>query len=131
MKLDPSERTRSTQRQYQEDRDAGLLIGLENEPPIQQYNHWKLVVNRYPYDETWRTSMLLVSKECVQWDELPEEAVMELHHLKIDFKRVFDRVTENGDAMTSVNYVPHVHLLQGFKGCGEVPPNQSDSKDKQ
>ena len=116
MKLDPSERTRATQRQYQEDKEAGILVGLENEPPIQQYNYWKLIVNRYPYDETWRTSMLLVYIKNAQWDEIPTEAVIELHVLKNSFKRIFDRITENGDAMTSVDYVPHVHLLQGFKG---------------
>jgi hypothetical protein len=116
MKLDPSERTRATQRQYQEDKEAGKLVGLENEPPIQQYKYWKLVVNRYPYDAVWRTSMLLVYKDISAWEFLSEDAIMELHELKISFKRVFDRITENGDAMTSVNYVPHVHLLQGFKG---------------
>lgn len=115
MKLDPSERTRATQRKYQEDKEAGLLVGLENEPPIVEYNHWKLVVNRYPYDEVWMTSMLLVFKKCTTWDKIPEYAIMELHELKLHFKKIFDRVAENGDAMASVNYVPHVHLLQGFK----------------
>ena len=124
MILDPSERTRATQRKYQEDKEAGKLIGLENEPPIMEYDHWKLIVNRYPYDEVWMTSMLLVAKDCVSWAELPTEAVIELHDLKIGFKRIFDRITENGDAMASVNYVPHVHLLQGFKGCGNSRPIQ-------
>jgi len=115
MKLLPSDRTRATQRKYQEDIEADRLIGLTNEPAIVEHEYWRLIVNRYPYDERWCTSMLLVYKGGYYTDEITDEAILELHKLKEKYLQVFDKIEENGSVLSSVPGIPHIHLLQGLK----------------
>lgn len=115
MKLGPSDRTPETQAKYQYDVDNNLLVGLDNEPPINEHTHWKLIVNAYPYDERWCTSMLLVLKRKCKWGELEEDEIMDLHYLTNQYLIIFDKAERNGASMSSVDYVPHVHLLKGFK----------------
>ena len=115
MILDKSDRSDATQRKYQEARQNNQLVGLENEPPIVEYTHWKLIVNAYPYDKRWDQSLLLVSKYNRDWSGLSDAAIIELHELKIRFRVVFDKIEENGNSMVSVQDIPHVHLLKGLK----------------
>jgi hypothetical protein len=115
MNLLPSDRTRETQRKYQEAQEKGTLVGLENEPAIVEYKHWKLIVNAFPYDERWNQSLMLVSKYKCGWENLEEAAVAELHQLKLHYRTVFDKIEENGYSLTSVPDIPHVHLLKGLK----------------
>lgn len=115
MTLGPSDRSPGTQARYQHDVDNELLIGLANEPAIVQHTHWKLIVNRYPYDARWSTSMLLVlNREC-GWADLTDDEITDRHHLENQYLKVFDKVERNGRVMSSVHGVPHVHLLQGLK----------------
>lgn len=82
MKLGPSDRSKATQALYQRAHDEGTLIGLENEPAIVDHWYWKLIVNRYPYDERWSTSMLLVLKRQCAWTDLTDKEISELYQLE-------------------------------------------------
>jgi len=115
MKLGPSDRSKATQALYQKAHDEGTLIGIENEPSIVDHWYWRLIVNRYPYDERWCTSMLLVLKRKCTWDELTDKEVLERHQLENHYLEAFDKVGRNGKNMSSVHHTPHVHLLQGKK----------------
>jgi hypothetical protein len=115
MKLGKSDRTPETQAMYQHDVDNSLTRSLLDEPPIMGYEHWRLIVNRYPYDARWCTSMMLVLNRESSWSHLSMDEVRELHTLKCQFKTVFDKIEENGQTMTSVPTIPHIHLLQGMK----------------
>ena len=110
-----SDRSRATQARYEKDMENGATIGLLREPSIVDHDHWRLIVNRYPYDERWCTSMMLVHKGESRWDDLDDEAVIELHKLKNYYKIPFDKIEENGEELASVTNVPHIHLLQGLK----------------
>lgn len=115
MKLGPSDRSEATQARYQYDIDNNLLIGLENEPAIKEHAHWKLIVNRYPYDERWCTSMLLVCKYAVKWEEMNHSVILEAHDLTNQYLKIFDKAERNGASLSSAPKYPHIHLLQGFK----------------
>jgi len=115
MNLGKSDRSEDTQALYQHDIDNSLTRLLLDEPAVVAYEYWNLIVNRYPYDGKWCTSMMLVHTEESSWCDISQEAVIELHQLKCRFKKVFDKIEENGETMTSVPNIPHVHLLQGRK----------------
>ena len=115
MKLGPSDRSPETQARYQYDVDNKKLIGLENEPAIVQHEYWKLIVNRYPYDARWCTSMLLVLNRQTAWRDMTEGEIMELHKLTHEYLVPFDRAERNGASLSSVPKIPHIHLLQGLK----------------
>lgn len=115
MKLGPSDRSEATQARYQQDIDEKKTVGLMNEPPIVDHQFWRLIVNRYPYDEKWCTSMMLVLKRECHWDQLTTEEVIELHDLSNKYLGVFDRIERNGSSLSSEPKCPHIHLLQGKK----------------
>ncbi len=46
---------------------------------------------------------------------MDEDSAVELHHIKKVYKKVFDKIEENGESMQSVKNIAHVHLLKGFK----------------
>lgn len=110
-----SDRTRETQRIYQDDMNNMRTMSLLDEPAVVEYKYWKLIVNRYPYDQRWRTSMLLVHKTACQWENLPDESVIELHEIKNKLRGVFDKFEENGDELASIRGIAHIHLLKGLK----------------
>lgn len=129
MTLGPSDRTPETQAKYQYDLDNDLLVGLHNEPPVVEHEYWKLIVNRYPYDARWRTSMLLVLKDVpldfsIDWSGLADAPILELHKLTNQYLKVFDKAERNGSGISSVEGIPHIHLLQGLK-----LPNTNLNKD--
>ena len=115
MNLGKSDRSEDTQALYQHDIDNSLTRLLLDEPAVVAYEYWNLIVNRYPYDGKWCTSMMLVYRGESSWCDISQEAVIELHELKCRFKKVFDKIEENGETMTSVMDIPHIHLLQGRK----------------
>lgn len=115
MLLGPSDRSEATQAMYQHDLDNGLLVGLENEPAIVDHGLWKLIVNKYPYDAKWCTSMMLVLNRQTSWDNLNENEIVNLHELTNLYLIPFDRVSRNGASLSSAPKYPHVHLLQGLK----------------
>lgn len=110
-----SDRTRETQAIYQKDIESGLTRDLLDEPALIEWTYWRLIVNRYPYDARWMTSMLIVYKKKARWEELPEDAVQELHEIKNKLRTVFDKFEENGYELASVQNIPHVHCLKGLK----------------
>jgi hypothetical protein len=115
MKLGPSDRSEETQTRYQHDVDNNQLTGLDNEPSVAEHQYWRLIVNKYPYDKKWCTSMMLVLKRSGSWEKLSDEEVLELHILTNAYLLPFDRAVRNGETLASVLNYPHIHLLKGLK----------------
>ena len=113
--LGPSDRSDATQNKYQNDIDKELLVGLMNEQALVDYEHWKLIINRYPYDARWCTSMLLVLKRECAWEKMTDEEVLELNRLTTIYLQIFDKAERNGSTLSSVQNCPHIHHLQGRK----------------
>lgn len=113
MKLGPSDRSEATQAKYQHDVDNNLLVGLENEPPVVEHKHWKLIVNAYGATARWKESMLLVSKRVVPWGELTDEEILEHDKLQTMYLEEYDEAKRNGRTQSSIPKHAHSHLYRG------------------
>lgn len=116
MYLPKSDRTRKTERRYQEDKLNNKTQSLLDVPILAKLSpHWYLKYNEYPYDEKWEESLMIVYYTRCEWADLPVEHVLELHHIKCEMKSIYDKILENGKSKSSVLDVPHNHLLRGEK----------------
>jgi len=105
-------RTEKNERLYQKSKENGQLVGLENEPAIRVWTHWKLIINAYPHDKIATDHHLLVAKGASDVLELSIAELDELFTIIRQLKYVYDAVKINLPSMTSVKYVAHVHLYR-------------------
>lgn len=111
-----SDRTRETERLYQLARRDGTLRSLLDEPSRALLApSWHLKDNRFPYDERWEVSDLLVFNRYALWSEVPAIEILQLFSLLPFLLEVYDVVRINGTSTQSVKNVPHVQLLRGKK----------------
>lgn len=114
--LPPSERTRATELRYQNDKLAGLTVNLLDEAVINQLSpNWAIKQNRYPYDEAWEHSEMLVFSRACSWADLTKAERLELMELMPWLLTEYDAVKFNGVRLQSVRAIPHIHLLTGLK----------------
>lgn len=51
-----------TEELYQREREAGLLKLLSEEPALYEWEYWRLITNRFPYDSIFKTHHMLIPK---------------------------------------------------------------------
>ena len=116
MKLGKSDRSPETQAKYQKAIDEGTLLGLANEPPLIQYDNWKIILNAFGADAKWEPSMMYVNSNDHSWEEVTKEEAWELHCLKVKyFRKAFAEIKDNGESTSSVRDIAHGHLYKGLK----------------
>ena len=77
-------RTPETEEKYQAHIARGGLAHcpLCHEEPLQQFVHWKILKNAFPYDKILQVHHMLVSMRHVTEEELNEEEKQELQTIK-------------------------------------------------
>lgn len=60
MQIPTSLRRTATEMRYQEDKLNGGTKPLLEEPAIKEWEHWRLIDNRYPYDAVFSKHHMLV-----------------------------------------------------------------------
>lgn len=112
MKLGPSDRTEATQARYQFDIDNNLLVGIDKEPALIQYQNWKVILNAYGADKRWKLSMMYVNTNGHCWDDVTKDEAWELHCLKLQWREAFDEIKDNGVSTSSVPGLAHGHMYK-------------------
>lgn len=81
MPVPMSLRTLVSEQQYQEAKRIGDIMPLTEEPSIHQWEHWRLIANRFPYTVAFTTHRMLV----------PKRTLADLNELTLDeFKELLD-----------------------------------------
>ena len=100
-----------TEAAYQKAKATNKLEPLHLIEPIKEWDHWKLVPNRFPHDRLNKVHLMLVLKReaniyaitNAELDELWRKILPELdslyHYVKLNLR-----------AMRSISNVPHLHI---------------------
>ena len=83
----------------------------DDEDIIAEYQHWRLLPNRFPYDRYFATCHLLIPKRHVREPELSDAEREELFALKTsELTDQYDLVFENLPKQQSIPHHYHLHL---------------------
>ena len=107
-------RTPELQKQYAEDRKNGSLqtCPLCTVEPKKEWEHWKIIENKYPYDRITKVHDMLVSKRHVKEEDLTTEEKEEMFRIKKEYINpnygyMFEPMIDN----KSIPDHFHVHLI--------------------
>lgn len=108
-------RTNETESKYQEDQKAGLLdhgcIFCDLEPVV-EFEHWKIIKNKYPYDKVTCVHDMIYPKRHVAEKDLNEEEINELAHLKGTYlNERYQFIIEPLPKHKSIPNHFHIHLV--------------------
>lgn len=111
--LPMSLRSYKSEMTYQLAKKDGRTIPLELEPALQIWDHWRLVQNRFPYDNAFKIHHMLLPKRAgirERWD-LNEEEKAEFEKLLKEFVYPnYNTWFENCPSRRSVPSIYHIHL---------------------
>ena len=112
-------RTEETALKYesaQTETESGSAIGCrlcDDPATIQDFKHWRLVPNAFPYDRYFSKSDMLVSKRHVDELGLSEVEKVELLKLKSEvLTNQYDIILENLPKQKSIPHHIHYHLVE-------------------
>lgn len=108
-------RTPETEEKYAEyikTRGPSAGCVLCGRPAIQTFTHWKIVENRFPYDKIAKVHHMLVAKEHLAQENVPQEAWWEFDKLKKGFiNENYALILEQTPKESSIPGHFHVHLI--------------------
>jgi len=108
-------RTKETHERYQTDRQKDVVSDtcpLCAEESIMEFTHWRVIPNKYPYDEIALQHTMIIPKLHVNEHELEENALIELCELKEGFLN--DEYLYIMEALPGTKSIPghfHLHLI--------------------
>lgn len=111
--LPMSLRTFDGEIEYQEAKKHDLTVPLELEPSLKQWDHWRLIDNRFPYTVGFKTHHMLVPKRAGVADrwQLNDDERREFEIILREFTYPnYDLWFENCPKRRSVRGFYHVHF---------------------
>jgi diadenosine tetraphosphate (Ap4A) HIT family hydrolase len=110
-------RTKSGADTYTAYRNAG---GLENDgcvlcsaSSLQEFTHWRIVTNKFPYDLIAREHHMLIPKRHVTEHDLTNEEKTEFETIKQHHLGKYDYFIETNQHMKSIPAHFHLHIIVG------------------
>lgn len=109
-------RTKETAAKYQEvlkttPKTDGCRL-CNDKSTIEEFKHWKIVPNAFPYDRFFAKSDMLVSKRHTDEDGLNDEEIAEWRELKNTvLSDQYDHIFENLPKQKSIPHHIHYHLV--------------------
>ncbi len=114
-------RTQETNNKYKEAIRNGLndtcfFCEESRQKIVNDFLHWRIVENNYPYNAVAEVSHLIFPKRHIKINELNEEEISELKDIKLGYitEAKYDYILE-AVAMTSIPNHAHLHLLKLIK----------------
>ena len=108
-------RTPAMSEQYGEwlsQRKPGDVCPLCEREPIKQFNLWKIIPNRFPYDKVAQTHHTLVTLRHVPESQLSDEERAELVEIKRDYaSKNYEYFLEAGELTMTLPKHYHIHLV--------------------
>lgn len=115
-KLPPrSWRTEEMHSRYESERQADIDSGgcpLCDAPTIEEFTHWRIIPNKYPYDAVTVRHEQIVPKRHTDGKDLSEEEILELEELKLNrLNKEFVFLFESLPKQKSIPGHYHLHLI--------------------
>lgn len=111
--LPKSLRTRVTEAIYQQAKLDKTLRPLETEPRLKEWKYWFLIENRFPYDEVFKLShMLVIKRDAGEIYDLTLTETHELLQIRKTLSQDYDAIMDNLPHRRSVTIRYHVHLVK-------------------
>ena len=108
--------------QYHHDRATGAAGSLLDEPALAQWQHWRVIANRYPYANWYQTHHLLIPMSGVAATRLlGSDERKELDEVLYEWAPArYHQYFENLTSLRSITTLLHFHLvnLHGFPPPG-------------
>ena len=108
-------RTREMSAKYKAYREAGGLDSgcvLCAESSLQEFTHWRIIPNNFPYDLVAKTHHMIVPKEHLAQGEISTEAWLELDEIKKGpINDSYDFILEATLHQRSIPSHFHLHLV--------------------
>ena len=105
-------RTKKLQEFYLEYKKTAPYEALHKEPSIREWQYWRLINNRFPYNKLASAHALVVLKRDCSIFHLTEDELNELWGVILTWAdRIYDTSIVNFSSVRSVNHTPHVHLI--------------------
>jgi len=81
---------------------------------INEYNHWVIISNLFPYDKVAQLSHLLITKRIIpfEWRKLNKKELAELKKIKKEIRYKYDCLLEDLPSVASIPTHFHLHLLK-------------------
>lgn len=111
-------RTPQTAEQYRAHRASGALersCPLCDTDPLEQFTHWKIIPNAFPYDRIAKQHDMVVPLRHVDEDGLTEEESIEYQALKRTRLQDYEYIIEASSKNKSIPAHFHLHLLVAKK----------------
>ena len=112
MSLPGSPRTERMEKIYQVDKQIGQTMPLKDEPTIQEYNHWRIIENRYPGDLILSKHDMLLPKREAKLEDLTATELMELPQILKELEEEYHLVMWNFPPRQTKPGHFHVHLAR-------------------
>lgn len=111
-----SDRFRSpeTAAAYRDFRDSGAMdteCPLCNGVAVEQFTHWRVMENRFPYDRIAEKHMILLPERHVTEMQLTPEEREELIVIKAGYAQQYDYILEVATRSKSIPHHFHLHLI--------------------
>lgn len=113
-----SGRTAKSEMVYQEAKKNGITKDLRTEPALQEWQYWRLIENRFPYDMIFDVHHLLIPLSgATDRDRLFQNEADELRDIiaNMDRDNAYDALMDNFQGRRSVLGLYHIHLVTWHK----------------
>ncbi|HWA31930.1 MAG TPA: hypothetical protein VG694_00540 [Candidatus Paceibacterota bacterium] len=108
-------RTQEMNEKYDQFKAEGNLVkgcNLCEAPSLTEFNYWRIVDNRFPYDRVAKTHHMILPKRCVTEENLTDEEKAELKSLRAGYvNENYEFVIEPTAKMKSIPLHMHLHLI--------------------
>lgn len=109
-------RSEEKEQEYTEYRNSGALedgCKLCQADSILEFNYWRIINNRFPYDKISRIHHMIVPKRHAKETELNQEEKFELRQIKIQpIGKDYDYIIEATVKNKSIPAHFHLHLVE-------------------
>lgn len=104
-------RTTTGEMYYAFSKKIGNLKQLHEEPALEEWRHWKLIDNSYPYDIAFKEHHLLIPRRVAPKQKLNVAEKLELEDILNSLSERYDCYLENFIRKQSIKNHYHLHLL--------------------
>jgi len=99
-------------KEYLELRNSDSPCPLCNKELVKDFNFWKVIDNKFPYDKIAKIHHMLIPKRHAQEKELNSEEIDELSHIKESYiNPMYDWIIEPTSKNKSIPDHFHLHLI--------------------
>jgi len=96
---------------YADHKKNGKTKSLSEEHSIKEWQHWRLIDNKFPYASVFKVHHMLIPKREVDKKNLSKNELREMDLILEELDVLYDCMLVNFNKKQSIKYHYHVHML--------------------